>query len=214
MKKIAVLVAMSMEESYLVKRIEEQKPETVAGAKFLHGRIGEAEVILHRCGWGMRNADRGARALIGHAKPDALILYGVSGGLVPDVRVADTVAAVSSFPAFGKVRKAENTDARLTGIALRVIPEARKAPIATSIGIILRKKRKAKIVAESGAVCIDMESYAVAKAANEMGVPLLVIRSLSDTLEPSSLLEFFKNGRVAAENAAAGVEAVIKSIVV
>ncbi|MCL2512825.1 MAG: 5'-methylthioadenosine/S-adenosylhomocysteine nucleosidase [Oscillospiraceae bacterium] len=215
MKKIAVLAAMKMEAGCLIGRMESAKTEKTAGKKFYLGKIGGAEAVLRQSGMGMRRAEKGARALIENYKPDALILCGVSGGLTPDIRLHETVIATSSSPCPGKAVKtgaAVKTDEKLADFAAKTLKHAKKAPAATSRGLIVRKKRKARIAAAFGAACIDMESYAVAKTANEAGVPLLIIRAISDTFEPSSLLAFHKNGKQAAEKAAAGVEAVARGI--
>ena len=215
MKKIAVLVAMGMEESMLVKRMEDSKPEKMGGRAYLHGRIGETEVILHRCGWGMDRSEKGARAVIDAYQPEALILYGVSGAIVPELELSDTVVATSSFPASGKHAKggkAVPTDEKLADFAVQVLQGARKAPVATTQGVVINKKRNDRFAETSGAVCSDMESYTVAKVAREMGVPLLVIRSMSDVVKRSSLLLFFKHGRAAAEKAAKDTETVIKEL--
>ncbi len=214
MKNIAILAAMGMEAAQMEKRIDGVRPEKAAGRKFLRGRVGAAEVTLHQTGWGMRNAEKGARALIAHARPEALVLYGISGGMMPGVRHYELFIAASSYPCSGKAaaRRAVPTDEVLAAFAAHCLEGVRKAPVATSQGLILRKSRKARIVAASGAVCIDMESCAVARVALEMGVPLLVLRCISDTIEVSSLLGTPRNGKVAADKAAAAAESVIKAL--
>ena len=215
MKTIAILVAMKMEAEQMIRRIEDAKPEKAAGKRFLRGRVGDAEVVLHICGWGMSNAAKGARALIEYARPDALVSYGVSGGMTADIGLGDTVVAVSTYPASGKYSRtgeAIPTDEKLADFAAGLLPDARKAPVSTSLGLIVNKKRKARIQQASGTACMDMETYTAAMTARELGVPLLVIRSMSDTLEPTSLLSFSKNGAMAAEKAAAETEMVIKGL--
>jgi len=215
MKKIAVLVAMGMEAAKLIARIEGIQHEKVAGKKFICGKIGQAQVVLHICGMGMRKATAGAKALIENYQPDILVNYGVSGGLTPGIKVGDTVVVTSSCPASGKAYRTESaapTDEALAAFAAQVLPDATKGPAATSLGIIVNKKRKARLVAKTGAVCIDMESCAAAKTARALGTPLLVIRCMSDTVEPTSLLHFFKNGDMAAEKVAAETEMVIKAL--
>jgi adenosylhomocysteine nucleosidase len=215
MNPIAVLVAMSMEAAPLAGRMEDVRPEVKAGKKFLRGRVGGVEVVLHRCGAGMRRATAGARALIENYAPRALLNYGVSGGMAADVALNDTVVALSCYPASGKYAGAGGaipTDAGLAAFAAGLLPRARLAPVSSSAGLILRKGRKARIVAKSGAACMDMESYAAAKTARELGVPLLVLRCISDTVEPASLAAFLKNGRPAAEKAAAETAAVIEGL--
>jgi len=215
MGKIAILVAMGMEAERLTGRIEGLSTETVAKKKFILGKIGQAEVVLHRCGWGMRNAASGVRALAEHYRPDCIVNYGVSGGMMPDIQLGETVVALSSFPCSGKAYKAGiavPTDEKLAEFAANLLPHARKAPVCTSQGLIVNIKRKLRIAEQSGAVCCDMETYTAAKTANALGVPLLVIRSISDTLKPSSLLAFFKNGALAADIVGAAAELVIKQL--
>lgn len=216
MKTIAVLAAMGMEADCFIRRMEDAKPETIAGRDYLRGRVGEAGVVLHRCGWGMDRSAAGARAVIEACQPEALILYGVSGAIVPELALSDTVVASASFPASGKYAgegaKAVPTDEKLADFAMGVLEGARKAPVATTQGVIINKKRNDRIVERSGAVCSDMESYTVALTARELGVPLLVIRSMSDVVKRSSLLLFFKHGRAAAEKAAADTEKVIRAL--
>jgi len=213
--KIGILVAMGMEEGCLARHIEQQQPETRGGKKFLRGNIGQAEVVLHRCGWGMAHAARGVRALVDHHKPDLIVNYGVSGGMNPDIQLGDTVIASSSIPCLGRAytaNKAEATDQALAEFAAGVLLNAKTAPVCTSQALIVNIKRKARIAAKTGAVCCDMETYTAAKAANELGIPLLVIRSLSDTMQPKSMVHFFKNGKAAAIKVAKETEQVIKAL--
>jgi len=200
--KIAVLAAMEMEAAPLIRRME----HTSVDQRFLRGSIGKADAVLYRCGVGMRKAAGGARALIAYAQPDVLILYGISGGLVPDIQLHETVIGTSSF----HKEHMEMTDKALADVAARVLPAARTAPLACARTVIIRKNRKTRL-AKSGAVCVDMESFAVANASREAMVPLLVIRCISDTFRPASLLGF-NNGKIAAEKAALAAEAVIKAL--
>ena len=215
MKRIAILAAMGMEAEPLTRGMENLRTEQHADKEFLCGKIGQAEVILHICGVGMRHAAQGVRALVDNYRPDLLLNYGVSGGMMPDMPLGKTVVATSSFPCSGKAYKAgiaEPTDKALAAFAAAILCDTHKSPVCTSQALIINKKRKARIVAQSGAVCIDMESYVIAKITNELGIPLLVIRCLSDTLEPKSLLSFSKNGKAAAEKVAGEVEIVIRKI--
>ena len=185
MKTIAILVAMPMEAAPLLKRMEGTVQEKTAGMKFLRGRLGGAEIVMHICGMGMRKAANGAKALVANYRPDLLLNYGVSGGLVPEMGLSDTVVVTSSCPASGKAYKTESavpTHAALADFATQALPGARKGPASTSIGLIVNKKRKARLVEKTGAVCIDMETYAAAKIAKELNTPLLVIRCMSDTV--------------------------------
>lgn len=209
MKQLAVLVAMGMEAKPFLAKIQDKTMQKIDGKKFAIGRIADKQVALYKCGMGMRNATKGAQALIKHFAPEILILYGVSGGL-GDISLAETVVALQSFPCFGEgvVAKA---DKELADFATTLLG-AKKAVVATSRGLIVNNKRKERIIQRSRAVCIDMESYAVLTATNNANVKAIVIRCISDTKDPKSLLSFFKNGKIAANKVVGEVEKLIAGL--
>jgi len=213
MKQLAILVAMGMEAKPLLAKILDKTIQKIDGKRFFVGRIADRQVVLHKCGMGMRNATKGAQALIKHFAPRILILYGVSGGL-GDISLAETVIATQSFPCSGKA-----WTAGIAAIADNELAEhasallgAKKAVIATSQGLIFNKKRKERIIERSNAVCIDIESYAVLTVAADANIKAIVLRCISDTKDPKSLLSFFKNGKIAANKAANQVEKLILSL--
>jgi nucleoside phosphorylase len=213
MEHLAVLAAMGMEAKPFIEKIKDKTVQNIDGRQFIVGKIGDKQVAVHCSGMGMKKAAKGTEALIKNFAPEAIILYGVSGGLI-DIALADTVVATESFPCSGKAWEegiAAPADKELTEHAAELLG-ARKSVVATSQGLIFNKKRKERIVARSNAVCIDMESYAVLTVAERERVKAVVLRCISDTKETKSLLSFFKNGRIAAEKAAGEAEKLILSL--
>ncbi len=213
MKNLAILVAMSMEARPLLAKIKDKTIHKIKGKKFVVGKISGKQIVLHRCGMGIGNATKGARALMTNFAPDTLILYGVSGALA-DAQLAETFVATQSFLCSGKAyQKGESAsaDKELAQCASSLLG-ASKAVIATSKGLILNKKRKAHIVECTNAVCIDMESYAVLSVANKAKVKAIVLRCISDTKEPKSLLSFFKNSKIAINKITNEVEQLILNL--
>ena len=210
--KIGVLAAMKMEARQLIKRMDNPQSFNWAGQSFTSGRIGGVEIILCQCGMGLEKAEAGAKALMESFKPEMLILFGMSGGIVPGVELYETVVAQAVYPAWDFDLQAVATDEELLAIAQDVLPEARPAFIATGNRMTWRKTDYDRISAACGAVAVDQESYAVAKAAREAGMPLLIIRSMSDTYDNTSLVGFFKYGPISAEKAAADTETVIEKL--
>lgn len=208
---VAVLAAMDMEAKHLVSRMDNVRPVKIAGKKYTLGQINGTEVVLHRGGMGLDKAGAGARALM-EFQPDVLILFGMSGGIVPGVGLYETVIASAVYPAWKGDWVAVPTDEALAALAAEVLGDARLAPIATGDRMTWRKKDYDRISQGCGAVAVDQESYAVAEAAEELGVPLLIIRSMSDTYDNTSLLGFFKYGPVSAEKAAEDAAAVIEKL--
>ena len=206
---IAVLAAMNMEARHLVSRMENPRSVRVAGRKYTRGRIGKAEVVLCQSGMGLEKAGAGARALIEAFQPETLVLFGMSGGIVPEIGLYETVIAQSVYPAWIEDGEAIATDETLAALAAQVLEGERTVAIATGEKMTWRRSDYDKIASACGAAAVDQESYAVANAAREMGVPLLIIRCMSDTYDNSSLLGFFKYGPVSAEKAATDAAAVI-----
>jgi len=209
---VAALTAMEMEAKHLIDRMEAPLPMKVAGKAFTRGQIGNIEIVLHQCGMGLDKAEAGARALMENFQPDVLILFGMSGGIAPGVELYETVIADAVFPAWKDDWTAIPTDEALAALAAQALPDARRAAIATGNKMTWRKSDYDRISQACGAVAVDQESWAVAKAAQELGVPLLIIRSMSDTYDNSSLLGFFKYGPISAEKAAADAETVIRKL--
>ena len=210
--EIAVLAAMNMEAKRLEARMMNPRKEKVAGKTFTRGMVGGTEIVLHQCGMGLDKAEEGARALIETFQPDLLILFGMSGGIVPGMELYETVIADAVFPAWEEDWVALPTDGALAAFAAGILGDARRAPIATGNKMTWHKKDYDRISSACGAVSVDQESYAVAKAAGAAGVPLLILRSMSDTYDNTSLLGFFKYGPASAEKAAADTEAVIREL--
>jgi len=209
---IAVLAAMNMEAKHLIARMENPKVFKLAGKKYTRGRIGDAEIVLHQCGMGLEKADAGARALMENFRPGVMVLFGMSGGIVPEVELYETVVATAVYPAWIENGEAISTDEALAAFAADILDGERSTAIATGNKMTWRQKDYDRIANACGAAAVDQESYAVAKAAEAAGVPLLIIRSMSDTYDNSSLLGFFKYGPVSAEKAAREAETVIRKL--
>ena len=207
--RIAVLAAMNMEAKHLVSRMDGAYMSKAMGKKYMQGTINGADVILHQSGMGLDKAEAGARALIENFQPDVLVLFGMSGGIVPEIELYETVIASAVYPAWGDDWTAIPTDEALKALAAEVLEGVQTAPFATGDKMTWRKSDYDRIANACGAVAVDQESYAVAKVAQELGVPLLIVRSMSDTYENSSLLGFFKYGPISAERAAQATESVI-----
>jgi len=202
--RVAVLTAMNMEARQMRNRMDSRRPRLSGGRLYTHGTLGEAEVILHHSGMGVGLSGRGARALLKYARPDAMILFGVSGGSA-DLGLFGTVIAQSAYAGWDGSRL--DMDEALTALAAQLIEDARLGDVLTN------KLLGADYGRIPDALALDMESYAVAQAAAEAGVPLLIIRCVSDTEELLSNVLFPVNGPRAADIAAAGAEAVIRELV-
>jgi len=208
----AVLAAMQVEARQLIKRMGNARTVKVAGRTYTRGTIGGAEVVLHQCGMGLEKAEAGARALIEDFQPDALFVYGTSGAVIPELATQQVMIADALCLRGEEGGAPIIADDALASLAQDLLPHAMRVRLVAEAGFSLTPKAMDRIAAETSAVAIDLESYAVARVAGEAGVPLLVIRCVADTYHYLSLVAWPKNGPSAADKAAAGVETVIKKL--
>ena len=178
--KVAVLVAMSAERARIA--------ELVSG-----GRIGPNEIVLVETGIGKVNAALGAAELIRAERPDCLVSTGVAGGLAPDLRVIDVVAAaqvayhdVDCGPGTvpGQVQGCPprfDADPRLLALAAAV-PGVRVGLVASGDSFVsAQAARDAVLRVQPDAIAVEMESGALAQTCLRFGVPFLSLRAISDT---------------------------------
>ncbi|MCL2494947.1 MAG: hypothetical protein FWE98_04745 [Oscillospiraceae bacterium] len=209
---IAVLAAMRVEAKQLVKRMDGVRQVKVAGRTYTRGTIGGTEVVLVQTGMGLKKAEAGVRDMIDAFQPSNLFVYGTSGALVPELEVHQVMIADSLSLEGVEGGDAIPADEALVSLAQELLPHARRVRLVAESGFSITPKAMARIAAQSGAVAIDLESYAVAKVAKEKGIPLLVIRCTANTYHYSTLPAWPKNGPIAADKAAEGTEAVIKKL--
>jgi adenosylhomocysteine nucleosidase len=109
-----------------------------------------------------------------------LVSFGVAGGLDPSLVPGDVVLANTvwqpnddAIPTHAVWRDAVATDAR----TLRCFADV---AVAGSDYAITSAVAKAALLERSGAAVVDMESHGVAVAAQEAGLPFLVVRAVAD----------------------------------
>lgn len=112
---------------------------------------------------------------------DALLSFGVAGGLDPALASGTVVVADAVIAPDGGTLE---TDAAWRGALLA---ELRDAKLVCATGRVVGVDRpvgdpepKRLLFAGTGALAVDMESHAVLRAARRCGVPALVIRAIAD----------------------------------
>ena len=84
--------------------------------------------------------------------------------------------------------------------------------VASGDQFICGKEQKNLIIANTGASCTEMEGAAIAHAAYRNGIPVLVLRAISDKADDSAEMDYPTFERMAAENSARLVEALVTKI--
>ena len=147
-------------------------------------RLSLPNVACLITGVGTRNAERAVSRAWAASIPPAVLHIGFAGALCPSLALGDVLLAGS----VGGVCDA-TPDARLTKLAGSVGIDGVRllhGAFVTSDRILSSARDKHAVAAalpEHTWPCADMESAVVAKASNNLGIPYLGIRCISDTFD-------------------------------
>ena len=198
------------------------------------GAHGGVEVALAQCGIGKVNAAAAATLLLATHGVQALIFSGVAGGLDPALEVGTVLLADAiAIHDYGIVSGAAFTPVAYGAIPIGAPrlsrPVAVDAPVAEAFDRLIDRlqgridhpvvrgavvtadyflncgETRERLHGEFAAQAIDMESGAVAEVARAWGVPVYVIRTLSDLAGAESHLTYPQMVEMAAANSAACV---------
>ncbi|OHV74833.1 4-hydroxy-3-methylbut-2-enyl diphosphate reductase [Pseudofrankia sp. BMG5.36] len=148
------------------------------------------DTVVIRTGMGPERASRANQA-VRAAKPDAVAVVGVAGGLAPRVRPGDVIVA-------SEVRTGDGTVTGRCPSAPLLAGELRRAGLTVHVGPIVSVPRLAvgtarAELAATGAIAVDMESAYLSPSA--AGRPFAVIRVIVDTAaEPLGRLDLARRG--------------------
>ncbi len=134
--------------------------------------------LLTFAGVGPERAAEGARRLLADGA-SALVSFGVAGGLADTAMAGALVVAEAVVD--GRRRFETDGDWR-RGLLRRLadVGPVSSAPIAGVDAMVATAAAKVALSVKLGAVACDMESHAVARVADEAGVPFVVLRAISD----------------------------------
>jgi hopanoid-associated phosphorylase len=144
-------------------------------------------------------ARRMAEALLGTGA-GALVSFGIAGGLDPALRPGDVVLPEAvAMPGGATIATDEIWRRRLLETAAAKDLQPTGGKLAGSDQAVATVAGKRALFEASGAVAVDMESHAVALAAQAAGVPFLVLRAVIDPADralPKAVLgSIAANGR-------------------
>ena len=139
-------------------------------------------VVLASTGDGPRRAAWGSALVLEQYRPLALIGAGIAGALSGSLAVGDIVASRRVRSSIG------DTPAPDKGLLQRALAggKAKAGTLVTVDRPVVSAGAKATLIAASGGdavLAVDMESAAWAREAAVRGVPYLIVRVISDTVE-------------------------------
>ena len=203
----------------LVAALTDAKTETYFGMTFYAGTLAGEPVVITRAGVGKVNAALAAGVMILRYRPDRLLNTGVAGALAAGLVQGDVVIATSlveydmDTTPLGEPRGLLSiggrelvelpTDAEMVAALSRAAGAeghaARLGMVATGDKFVAGADAKAAILRDFPALACEMEGAAIAHAAYAAGVPVAVLRVISDSADGSAKLDYPTFAGVAAE---------------
>lgn len=187
---LVYIFAASPFEARPVRKIA--NPNSACGSGSASLRCGPNEVLLISGGMGPRSAQSKAEVVLGLTsqatalpKPDAVLVIGLCGGLtasLPEGRIVAYTDCLSTEAAKPPLRCSQSgTDSLVSLLASSSILCERIVGVTSPRIATTRDERLS--LARSGAAVVDMESYSIVEAASAAGVPAMVLRVVSDSLD-------------------------------
>ena len=200
-----------------IKEIKEIKETVISGISFFTGKFNDRDVVFVQSGIGKVNAAITATLLIEKFKVSEVIFSGVAGSLDERLKVGDVV--------IGHDIVQHDVDATAFGYKMGQIPQMKEwafesdkelvekagnindfdhriffGRILTGDQFVSKKDVKIRLGKDFEALCVDMESGAVAQVCTRLGVKFLIIRSISDSITDESDMEYEAFVKLAAKN--------------
>lgn len=230
MKKIGIIGAMDSEVALF--RDEFSAVETRVSGIY-HGKSGQNELYICRCGVGKVNAAIAAQKLIDLFGVEEIINSGVAGGVAPGISKTDAVISerltyhdfnpaeiLENYPPYCRyfpadptlISKAQKACEKLNA----VLKSEGKPTFAAHVGTVVSgdcfvssAEKARSLYREHNALCTEMEGAAIAHVAKAAGIPFLVLRTISDFADEAAEESFESFEHIAARRAAYIVKEII-----
>lgn len=220
--KLGIIGAMDVEVATLKEKMEQVTTKTVAGAVYFDGLLAGLPAVVVQCGVGKVNAALCAQILCDCFGVTHIVNTGIAGSLNARLDIGDLVISqdaiyhdfdlrfwgrpVGQVPGMDVV--AFPADEALRTAALAAAEEVNpghscEGRIASGDQFICSKEQKERIIADTGAVCAEMEGAAIAHASYKNGIPFVIIRAISDKADDSAEMDYPTFEAIAAKHCAA-----------
>ena len=212
---IGIIGAMDEEISVILSEMNNISEYNINNIKFYKGKIYDKDLVLVKSGIGMVNSSIITTLLIKEFDVNKILFSGVAGSLNKNINVGDIVIADSlveyMFDAtefgyeIGQIPRMENSVFKSENLLNKIRDILKKdsifyGKILSGDKFVSNLEEKEKIGKKFDALAVDMESAAVAHCAYILGVEFAIIRSISDSLNSDSVMEYAEFVNVAAMN--------------
>ena len=231
MAKLGIIGAMEIEVAILKSKLENARVTKVGPMEFFEGTLAGCQVVIVMCGVGKVHAAMCTQVLCSNFGVTHIVNTGVAGSLNAELDICDVLVSTDAVQhdmdvhylgyEVGRVPGLDTTaftaDEKLMKLAFEVSEEIRPGHtrlgrVATGDQFVCSDEQKAKIIADTGASCTEMEGGSIAQVAYVNQVPFVILRAISDKADGSAELDYPTFEKMAAANCAAVTEALAKKL--
>ncbi|MDR2033199.1 MAG: 5'-methylthioadenosine/adenosylhomocysteine nucleosidase [Helicobacteraceae bacterium] len=204
---IGIIVSRNEEISPFLDKMRSVKTHFIGSNQYHEGLFGDKKIVVVHSRFGKVNAAIRATILIERFGAKTILFNGVAGALNKSLHIGDLVCATSLIQhdvdiealgyAVGFIPETGDffaTDPFLNGLAESVAIERglklKKGIVATGDQFIADDAKKAQIAERYKAVAVEMEGAAAACVCSAFGVPIFVLRTISDAADMDAGFNF------------------------
>ena len=231
MRKLGIIGAMAVEVETLKSEMKNLSVVQKAGMEFYDGILEGLPAVVVQCGVGKVNAAMCAQVLCDCFGVTHLVNTGIAGSLCAELDIGDLLIStdamyhdldvvhfgyqrgqvpgmdVLSFPA----------DAEMIALAQAAAEavnpgHSRLGRVASGDVFVAEKEVKAQIIANTGALCTEMEGAAIAHVAYRNQLPFVILRAISDKADDSVEMDYPTFETIAAHRCAQVARIVAKKL--
>jgi adenosylhomocysteine nucleosidase len=155
------------------------------------GKWKEQNIVLVRSGVGKQRAEDSVLQVIDRFQPTALISTGYAGAVQPELGVGDLVIADAILEEGGGESRKYSPDPhwlnRAEGIHFSEGTKIVVGGLLTVNNVIYEPAAKRELGKKFSVQAVEMETSAIARVAEDKGLPLLSVRVISDSMEQELL---------------------------
>ena len=227
--KIAILGAMAEEIAPILDRFGDYSCVEYGNNRYYQASYAGHDLMVAHSKVGKVFAALTASTLIQHFGAERLLFSGVAGGVADGIKINDLILAtktvqhdvdISAFGYdYGQVPDScveIETDQRLNAIAKAIAQslsiDLKQGIIATGDQFVHSEKQRDLVSARFSASAVEMEGASVNLVCHELGIPCLILRSISDSADGQAVDDFSLFVKTAAERSASFILAMLEKL--
>ncbi|MDO5328573.1 MAG: 5'-methylthioadenosine/adenosylhomocysteine nucleosidase [Coriobacteriia bacterium] len=222
---IAIIAALENEISIIKDKLADKQVQTISNINFHTGKISGHTITVAKCGMGKVSAALVSQIAIDYFRPDLMINTGCAGALQKNLQIGDIVMGKTLVE--WDLDTTDIGDPKSWIQELNMVKLYSDRDLSNKLKECIHNSKKSfgkkvydgliasgdRFVASQevtdyifkyfpDALCAEMEGAAVAHVATQNNIPFCVIRTMSDTADGDSGVDYWDFSKVASEQSA------------